>query len=149
VKTLYQTIKINNWILEIDIEGTKKQYLNDWDLCGCLYCLNFYQAMESLSEVEFQIFNRLGVNPSKCNHVSHFEPEENGLHLYIGCYHIVGIISPECITEAIGTDEVIEISNTLKISFSNDLEFVPDGFTNPVLQLDFEIEVPWVIQGQS
>ncbi|RAS88252.1 hypothetical protein A3863_14200 [Priestia endophytica] len=146
---MYQTIQINRYILEIDIEKTKNQYLNDWDLCGCLYCLNFYQVMESLPEVEFQFFNRLGVNPSKCNHVSHFEPGENGLHLYIGCYHIVGIISPECITEAIGTDEVIEVSNTLKISFSNDLEFVLDRFTNPVLQLDFEIEVPWVIQGQS
>ncbi|AEN90303.1 hypothetical protein BMWSH_3421 [Priestia megaterium WSH-002] len=25
------------------------------------------------------------------------------------------------------------------------MEFVPGGFTRPVLQLNFEIEVPWVL----
>lgn len=53
---MYQTIKINNWILEIDVEETKKQYLKKWDLCDCLYCLNFYEAMKSRSEIELQFF---------------------------------------------------------------------------------------------
>lgn len=43
------------------------------------------------------------------------------------------------------SDHTIEISNTLHGGFSNDLEFVPSGFTKPVLQLDFEIEVLWVL----
>lgn len=64
---MYQTIKINNWILEIDVEETKKQYLKKWDLCDCLYCLNFYEAMKSRSEIELQLFYQLGINPSQCN----------------------------------------------------------------------------------
>ncbi|MED3854183.1 hypothetical protein P4607_22685 [Priestia megaterium] len=142
---MYQTIKINDWILEIDVEETKKQDLKKWDLCDCLYCLNFYEAMKSRSEIELQFFNRLGINPSQCNHLSHFDPQENGLYFYIGCYHMVGKVSNKTPLEIINSDGPIEISNNLHIGFSNDLEFVPGGFTRPVLQLDFEIEVPWVL----
>ncbi|MCF6795732.1 hypothetical protein [Priestia megaterium] len=142
---MYQTIKINDWILEIDVEETKKQYLKKWALCDCLYCLNFYEAMKSRSEIELQFFNRLGINPSQCNHLSHFDPQENGLYFYIGCYHMVGKVSNKTPLEIINSDGAIEISNNLHIGFSNDLEFVPGGFTRPVLQLDFEIEVPWVL----
>lgn len=116
-----------------------------WALCDCLYCLNFYEAMKSRSEIELQFFNRLGINPSQCNHLSHFDPQENGLYFYIGCYHMVGKVSNKTPLEIINSDGAIEISNNLHIGFSNDLEFVPGGFTRPVLQLDFEIEVPWVL----
>ncbi|MFQ6581614.1 hypothetical protein [Priestia megaterium] len=135
----------NDWILEIDVEETKTQYLKKGDLCDCLYCLNFYEAMKSRSEIEFQFFNRLGINPSQCNHLSHFDPQENGLHFYIGCYHMVGKESNKTPLNIMNSDGAIEISNNLHIGFSNDLEFVPGGFTRPVLQLDFEIEVPWVL----
>ncbi|MFZ7824288.1 MULTISPECIES: hypothetical protein [Priestia] len=142
---MYQTIKINNWILEIDVEETQKQYLKKWDLCDCLYCLNFYEAMKSRPKIELQFFYQLGINPSQCNHLSHFDPQENGLHFYIGCYHLVGKVSHQTPLEIINSDDAIEISNNLHIGFSNDLEFVPGGFTRPVLQLNFEIEVPWVL----
>ncbi|MED4798133.1 hypothetical protein P9683_24890 [Priestia megaterium] len=142
---MYQTIKINDWILEIDVEETKKQYLKKWDWCDCLYCRNCYEDMKSRSEIEIQFFNRLGINPSQCNHLSHFDPQENGLYFYIGCYHMVGKVSNKTPLEIINSDGPIEISNNLHIGFSKDLEFVPGGFTRPVLQLDFEIEVPWVI----
>ncbi|WDW10764.1 hypothetical protein [Priestia aryabhattai] len=142
---MYQTIKINNLILEIDVEETKKQYLKDWNLCDCLYCLNFYEAMKSRSEIELQFFNQLGINLSQCNHLSHFDPQENGLHFYISCYHIVGNVSNKTPLEIINSDDAIKISNNLRMGFSNNLEFVPSGFTRSVLQLDFEIEVPWVL----
>lgn len=142
---MYQTIKINNWILEIDVEETKKQYLKKWDLCDCLYCLNFYEAMKSRSEIELQLFYQLGINPSQCNHLSHFDPQENGLHFYIGCYHLVGKVSLQTPLEIINSDDAIQISNNLHICFSENSEFVPGGFARPVLQLNFEIEVPWVL----
>lgn len=135
MKSLYQTIKINEWILEIDVEETKKQYLKKWDLCDCLYCLNFYEAMKSRSEIELQFFNRLGINPSQCNHLSHFDPQENGLHFYIGCYHMVGEVSNKTPLEIINSEGAIEINNNLHISFSNDLEFVPADLPDPYFNL--------------
>lgn len=145
MKTLYQPIKINDWILEIDVEETKKQYLKKWDLCDCLYCLNYYEATKSLPEIELQCFKQLGINPSQCNHLSHFDPAENDLHFYIGCYHIVGKISHQPPSKITNSDDRIGINNTLHVGFSNNLEFVPERFTKPVLQLNFEIEVPWVL----
>ncbi|QGQ45764.1 hypothetical protein [Metabacillus sediminilitoris] len=29
--------------------------------------------------------------------------------------------------------------------FSNDLEFIPGGFPNPILQLDLAADIPWVL----
>lgn len=90
-------------------------------------------------------FYQLGINPSQCNHLSHFDPQENGLHFYIGCYHLVGKVSLQTPLEIINSDDAIQISNNLHIGFSKNLEFVPGGFARPVLQLNFEIEVPWVL----
>ncbi len=58
---------------------------------------------------------------------------------------MVGKVSNKTPLNIMNSDGAIEISNNLHIGFSNDLEFVPGGFTRPVLQLDFEIEVPWVL----
>jgi len=58
---------------------------------------------------------------------------------------MVGEVSNKTPLEIINSEGAIEINNNLHISFSNDLEFVPGGFTRPVLQLDFEMEVPWVL----
>ena len=101
--------------------------------------------MKSCSEIELQFFYQLGINPSQCNHLSYFNPQKNRLHFYIGCYHLVGKVSHQTPLEIINSDDAIKISNNLHIGFSNDLEFVPGGFTRPVLQLNFEIEDPWVL----
>lgn len=113
-------IKIKEWVLEIDVERTRKFY-QDYhqitDDCECLYCKNFVAAVEKLPVEVIEFFDRLGIDPSKEGEVSEYCENADGTHLY-GCfYHIVGrlISGPDCwrkSDEEIGhlTDNLMEIS---------------------------------------
>jgi hypothetical protein len=141
-------LNIHNWTLEVNVKETYDQYKNaKWDLCDCTDCLNFFQAMKTISSELFDLFNSLGIIPSKCVHLSEFGPTENGLHLYMGCYHIVGRIKKGKPVDTNSWDEhnVAEIDN-FSFVFSNDLIFVPGSMPSPVLQMDFSLEIPWVLK---
>ncbi|MGP1908412.1 hypothetical protein ACTSEZ_09565 [Metabacillus sp. JX24] len=142
---MFQKVEVHNWIIEVDVDATKKQYNNNWRLCQCSDCLNYYEVMKSLS-LELKFLNSLGVNPSKCVHLSEFGPNEKGLHLYSGCYHIVGkIIKGNPVnTNSWNDNNVIQIGRFTFV-FSNDLHFVPNGFASPTLQIDFEVEIHWIL----
>ncbi|MCY9204750.1 hypothetical protein [Bacillus atrophaeus] len=46
---MYQTIKVGDWVIEADMEETRKQYEKAIDdMCGCGNCLNFYAAVNEL-----------------------------------------------------------------------------------------------------
>ncbi|WP_190324665.1 hypothetical protein [Bacillus atrophaeus] len=46
---MYQTIKVGDWVIEADMEETRKQCEKDIDdMCGCGNCLNFYAAVNEL-----------------------------------------------------------------------------------------------------
>lgn len=140
-------VRLNEWVIEIDVEKTREQYQKTWDLCDCLYCLNFYEAMKQRSEIEYSFFNKLGINPSRSVHMSHFDPDsKDNKHFYIGCYHIVGKISEETPAKVIKTAQVINVSDDISVWFTKQLEFVPGNFERPVLQLDFQVHLPWVLE---
>lgn len=43
---MYQTIKVGDWVIEADMEETRKQYEKDIDdMCVCGNCLNFHAAV--------------------------------------------------------------------------------------------------------
>ncbi|MCM3597208.1 hypothetical protein M4D55_15645 [Metabacillus idriensis] len=144
---MFQKVEVHNWVIDVDIDATKTQYSHNWGLCHCLDCLNFYEYMKSFSNLESKFLNSLGITPSKCVHLSEFGPNENGLHLYSGCYHIVGKIRKgEPVNTDTWNDENVGKIGHFTFVFLNDLQFVPGGFTKPTLQIDFEMEIPWVIQ---
>ncbi|MCY8961079.1 hypothetical protein [Bacillus atrophaeus] len=46
---MYQTIKVDDWVIEADVEETRKQYEKDIkDMGECGNCLNFYAAVNEL-----------------------------------------------------------------------------------------------------
>jgi len=143
-----QEIKIHKWILEVDVEKTYEQYKSaKWDLCDCTDCLNYYKAMNNPSEEQEELFKKLGIIPSKCVHLSEYGPFEEGLHLYNGCYHIVGKIKEgEPVDTSSWNEENTADINGFSFVFSNDLDFVPGSFPRPVIQMDFTVSIPWVIE---
>ena len=142
---MIQTIDIYDWVIEVDVEKTKKLYKNEREDCSCLYCNNYREASQHLDNCVFDVFNKLGIDPSKPSHLSEF-PYEEQFRLYIGSYHIVGRL----LKGELSTMSNSNATNTFQIKdfnfgFSIDLQFVPIGFPNPVLQLDFEAKIPWVL----
>lgn len=71
------------------------------------------------------------------------------MHKYIGSYHLVGKLLEGNATTSDNWNE----TNTIKIekftfAFTNELEFLPEDFPVPALQLDFEVDIPWVLEEQ-
>lgn len=71
---------------------------------------------------------------------------EKGIRKCIGSYHLVGkLLKGELSTLSTWNDTNTSEIKHFIFGFSNELQFVPEGFSNPVLQLDFEADIPWVL----
>lgn len=139
-------IKLMKWLLEVDVDKTRGFYNKDIELCDCLSCENYMEASKQIVSPVLDVFSMLGITPSKPSHLSEYGEMEDGLRLYIGSYHIVGkLVEGEYCTGS-EWDE----TNTAKIQnftfgFEKELMFVYDEFPRPVLQLEFEALIPWVL----
>lgn len=139
-------IRLMNWDLEVDINKTKEYYNKDIELCHCSYCENYMEACKVMDSSILEFITSLGINSLKPIHLSEFGEVEEKVHLYMGCYHIVGVL----IEGEYCTDSDWNETNTAKIGnftlgFNKELMFVQDDYPRPVLQLDFEARIPWVL----
>lgn len=143
---MIQMIKIANWLIEVNVEKTQEFYNKDLDLCNCLYCNNFVAACKHFNASVLDLFRKLGINPAKPAHLSEFPINEDGNRKYLGQYHLVGrVVKGElCTFSNFKKSNTIEIEN-FKFGFSEDLEFVPKNFPSPVVQLDYDANIPWVL----
>lgn len=68
---------------------------------------------------------------------------ENGTHLYCSFYHIVGRIidGPK-----LGGKETLtyELAG-FDIGFTDDVDLVPEKFPKPIIQVELEMNIPWLL----
>ncbi|WHY69617.1 hypothetical protein [Neobacillus sp. SuZ13] len=144
---MLQQFRIEKWLIEADIDKTREFYSKDIPVCNCLYCKNYVEACKKLRLSVSIVFTKLGINPAKPAHLSEFPAEEARTRLYLGHYHLVGrVLQGELCTDTnFNEKNTIEIDN-FTVGFSDNLEFVPEGFPNHVLQLSFDASIPWVLK---
>ncbi|MFJ5768741.1 hypothetical protein [Psychrobacillus sp. NPDC093180] len=142
-----QQIRIGKWLLEVDIDRTREFYNKDIEVCNCLYCKNYVETSKYLKASISDIFNNLGIHPAKPAHLLEFPTEKEGTRLYLGDYHLVGrVLEGElCTISNFKELNTMEIENFI-VGFSEDLEFVPEGFPTPVLQFSFSASIPWILK---
>lgn len=143
---MLQKIKIGIWSLEVDIEKTSDFYRQYHDKCDCSFCNNYAEACKDLDKEVKKFFHTLGIDAAKPWNLSDFVTENKGVFEYIGSYYLTGRM---LVGELVSTSNWQE-SNTFNIknftfAFSEDLEFVPEGLDNPILQLDAVSFMPWVL----
>lgn len=151
---------IGRWELEIDPKMTRTVYegcLGAAELCGCEYCRNYAAAREYVLDRQARsLLGRLGIDPHCEAEVVYGAPTRPGYHMYEVWFHFVGkILSGRDAWKQVGDNgyvfdlEELRSSPHLAYGFTNRLALVPSsigGFPKtPVVQLEFEFEVPWVI----
>ncbi|MCP9297931.1 MULTISPECIES: hypothetical protein [Bacillus] len=137
---MFQTMRIGDWVIEADVEETRRQYAKDIeDMCECLLCENYREVMKTLPREKAQMFEDFGLQPSVCTDINEFG-QEGDRHLYVASYFIVGRILE-------GKKEWDPDRNWY-ISFEvpRDDRFIPEGFPKPVLQLDCVTLLPWIME---
>ncbi|MGP1908009.1 hypothetical protein ACTSEZ_07540 [Metabacillus sp. JX24] len=146
-----EQIKVGSWLIEIDLIKTKEFYQKFHLItedCGCDYCSNYVLACDSFPKNIKNTFNLLGIDPRKEGEVYELIDNEDGTHLYGGFYHIVGkIIDGPDIWKP--SEETVDFPtlgrNDMEIGFNKDLALVPSSFPRPVIQFQFEMNVPWLL----
>ncbi|MGR0117973.1 hypothetical protein [Bacillus halotolerans] len=137
---MFQTMRIGDWVIEADVEETRRQYAKDIeDMCGCLLCENDREVMKTLQREKAQMFEDFGLQPSVCTDINEFGPEGDR-HLYVASYFIVGRI--------IEGKKEWDPDRNWYISFEVPRydHFIPEGFPKPVLQLDCVTLLPWIME---
>ncbi|MEC1681261.1 hypothetical protein P9E06_08115 [Bacillus mojavensis] len=137
---MFQTMRIGDWVIEADVEETRRQYAKDiGDMCECLLCENDREVMKTLPREKAQMFEDLGLQPFVCTDINEFG-QEGDRHLYVASYFIVGRI--------IEGKKEWDPDRNWYISFElpRDDHFIPEGFLKPVLQLDCVTLLPWIIE---
>lgn len=146
-----ERIHIDGWTIDIDKNKTKRFYdsLKVEENCNCNYCKNYIVNCNDFSENILGFFNMLGIDPKKEGEFMEFESDSNK-HLYMGFYHLVGRIinKPNRNLDKWNDVNTITIDN-INFTFSEELNLVPKNFPKPIIQLNFEVILPWLMEEKS
>lgn len=147
-----EQLKIGSWIIEVDGNQTKAFYDNqplitqDWD---SIFEENYVLACETFPQKVKDFFNSLGIDPRKQGEVNEYKENEDGTHVYGGFYFIVGKIlsGPDFwVNTDKGPTPNFDSISGIQIAFTNELAMAPEAnFPKPVIQLEFQLNVPWLL----
>jgi len=140
-------VKFNDWILEIDVEKTLAFYKTDMEVCKCLYCCNYGEAVKNNDDSVTSFLGELGIMPDRPVEVSEFPMENSELLHYIGFYHIVGkVLKGETCTISDWQDHHTYQLGAFEFCLSWEVEQVQKNFPQPIIQLNFDVKLPWVLK---
>jgi hypothetical protein len=138
------------WRLCCDREATRRAYdcikIGGPEACGCCYCRNFAADRSQIYPAEVRaLFDGLGIDFTKESEVYEMGRLESGLRQYGGWFHCVGRIEAE--GEEIEKFDLEGGTGPFSFYFHDKPNLVPACFQgSPLLQLEFNAQVPWVLQ---
>ena len=149
-----------NYKVDVDVEKTRQIYQQlPWITrgCNCGGCLNFEKAVDSFPEAVHTFFNDLGIDLKKivCCYVNC--KNEDGSLLYGGFCHVCGtLIRGESawvnISETLShynTDLTYRLDDNFCVSFQEECFMIEEQFEAPILQIEFEATVPWILNTEN
>jgi hypothetical protein len=150
-------MEFRRWRFEADPGATRAAYRSipagGPELCGCLHCRNFAAARPAVYPPEaLALFERLGVPPDREAEIWEYGPAGPGRRSYGGIFHFIGralsgrdaFVSKDGKS---GTWDLESLAKAFALGLTSHLSLVPEPFGSlPVLQIDFQAEVPWVLE---
>lgn len=148
--------EIGPYTLNVDVEKTRSaNSLIDFSnqSCVCNVCQNYTPAILQVDPVVLNFISQFGLDPRKPSKVMGYDVREETM--FCGAYyHIVGTImkapSPVVIIgtsgeKRISPDQHIKMTEHAEFRFDSESQLVPKGFPAPVLQMEIEVSMPWVM----
>ena len=131
-------VRIDDWVLNIELEKTKELYNEHTEVCDCLFCENFRQASLLLPDEVLHFCNALGLNLHKPSLLNAF-PVEGEQVMYSGHYSVCGEIIEG---ELDAWDVVIgeHCFSLVEEEESNTLALL-----EPQFQIGFEVVFKWLL----
>ena len=148
-------LPFKEWTLTVDREATLTTYTSVANGsaadCDCSDCKNYLANREIVFPSMIKsLFNQLGIDYRKESEVWKMYKDEEGLHLYNGIFHFKGSFEGKSCEVPLPNTNNFTCSMTpidehfsLGFRYANDLSY----FTNNdnLVQVEFEVKLPWVI----
>lgn len=138
-----QKLQLEKWLLEVDVGRTREYYKQDQELCNCVNCKNYREAFTQMDPQITQLFNELGIEPTKPDLLSEFGEAKDGLHHYIGHYYLAGrLIEGEYCSDSDWTSENTATSGNFTFGIAEVEPSEKGDLQIPGLWLEFESKIP-------
>jgi hypothetical protein len=163
-----ESIQLGRWQVRPDVPRTREAHAmltrGGAAECSCTACANFEVVKAQFLAGPLGILlDRLGISPPFEVEVFEMGRAKSGLHHYGGWYHFVGslesgadawrTVAVRTIEEATSVAKVGEferLSETLSFGLSPNAHEVRAPFAGlPLVQLEFDAELPWVIEAEE
>ncbi len=152
--------EFGRWRLRLDVDSTRRAYssidVGSPESCGCHPCLNFAANRDANFPSAIRDFLTVaGVPIDREAEIYHNCRLDSGLHSYGGWFHFVGEIlsgSDACTTidQQSWTFDLHDFGSNALAGPSTKIALINPAFDDSnVLQLEFSVEIPWVIQADE
>ena len=134
-------LKVEEWLLAVDLEHTKMAFEFNSYRCISQECINFVKACkEAVDPIVLDFAEQLGIDLSKPSQLhSHFVDNDTAI-MYSGKYHIIG----EVIEGEYDAWDIVLGHHCF--SLTNDFDVVPIVMEGPVIEISFEVVLPWMLE---
>lgn len=147
--------EFGDYKLDIDIDRTRRFYetVDDSLGCDCAGCRNFRKAYPLIPDAVQDFFRQLGVDIGKPAEATAYVSRDGTLTFYDGFYHICGSIlkTPKLFIQMdekhfrLDKDATIKLTTDHFLYFTDKCALVEAGFPAPIIQLEIQGDVPWVL----
>ena len=146
--------KIGQWRISVDREATQNAYadMDSAEKCACCYCRNYDNAVFDFPMEVQRLFEDLGIDIAQPAELMHYTVE-NGVAHTGGWYHIVGeyqegeelpTVAPKRSRKK--QTDFVKLAEGFYIGFTRCVKLVDDKFPRPVLQMEIDFRVHWVLE---
>jgi hypothetical protein len=148
--------KIARWEIEYEADATRACYAQVPQVvrCSCGDCRNFAAALEqAFPTAAKRVLDQLGIDHTKPAEAYATGRVDLGLHQYGGWFHFVGQINSgadawrQVNKEGKSfTGELVPFTDHFELGFTSRVALLPNAFHGkPVVQLEFQTQIPWVL----
>ena len=149
-----------DYVIEVDVEKTRDVYAKLKPVnekCKCDYCANYQKAVTSLPNNVHMFFWNLGVNLSMITESVAYNRNRDGTVHYGGVCHVCGkVVKGKNMTVmqdgqlvTMRSEDAYEVADGVIVWFSDECNRVEREFDAPVMQLDFCVDLPWVLDKKT
>lgn len=140
--------------LDIEVERTRQFYKDEhYESCTCAGCRNFAIAHHLLPEAVQRLFEQFGMDPGKPAEMTAYNSNDGVMTFYEGFYHLCGTIlsgkNPwlQVGEKAYQLNEqyALNVAEDVSVFFTESCALVEKGFPTPVIQMEIQCNVPWVL----
>lgn len=145
-----QRVPLGPWTITVDAQTTRAIHARlsagEEERCSCPECRNFFAVEARVYPAAAQaLFSALGAEPLFISELTHLGRDADGRYGCVGWFHAVGSVDGP-MPQRDSALEGFDLTPDFRLWATADNMLAPKPFEgHPLVQIDFSVSVPWVL----